>query len=401
MLYRTMPKIKEKLSVLGFGCMRLPANKDFSIDKPRAIEQIRYAADQGINYFDTAWPYHGGASELLLGQALEGGYRDRVNIATKLPSWMIKDRADMDTYLDQQLKKLKTDHIDFYLMHALAGPMWETLKQMDVLDFMDKAKKSGRIRYAGFSFHGRGDDFKTIVDEYPWEFCQIQYNYLDEDHQAGTQGLKYAAKKDLGIIIMEPLRGGNLGLAEPPKEVAAIWDTAPEKRAPVEWAMRWVMDHPEVTSVLSGMNEETHIKENIAIAETAVPHSLSAEENNLVKQAADTYRKLMKVGCTGCEYCTPCPEGVNIPGAFFCLNKLHMFKNEDEAKFMYAVRCSGLLTDNKESGYASNCIQCGECLEKCPQELPIPDVLAEAAKALEDDKLEQRVSMAKKMLNLE
>jgi predicted aldo/keto reductase-like oxidoreductase len=396
-----MPKIEEKLSVLGFGCMRLPVNKDFSIDTPRAIEQIRYAADQGVNYFDTAWPYHGGESEHLLGQALEDGYRDRVNIATKLPSWMIKDRADMDTYLDRQLKKLKTDHIDFYLIHALDGPSWASMKEKGVLDFMDTAKKSGRIRYAGFSFHGRGDHFKTIVDDYPWEFCQIQYNYLDEEHQAGTQGLEYAAKKDLGIIIMEPLRGGNLGLAEPPKEVAAIWNKAEKKRTPVEWALRWVMDHPEVTTVLSGMNEEAHIKENIAIAQTAVPHSLSAKENTLVKQAADTYRELMKVGCTGCEYCTPCPEGVNIPGVFFCLNKLHMFKNENEAKFMYAIRCSGILSETSAPGYASGCIQCGECLEKCPQELAIPDFLAEAAKALEDDQLEQRVAMAKKMLNLE
>lgn len=401
MLYRTMPKIKEKLSVLGFGCMRLPVNKDFSIDTPRAIQQIRYAADQGVNYFDTAWPYHGGKSEPLLGQALRDGYRDRVNIATKLPSWMITDRADMDVYLDKQLKLLQTDRIDFYLMHALDGPSWDALKQKNVLDFIDRAKQSGRIRYAGFSFHGRLDDFKTIVDEYPWEFCQIQYNYLDEDHQAGTRGLQYAAEKDLGIIIMEPLRGGNLGLAEPPKEVAAIWDTAPKKRTPVEWAMRWVMDHPEVTTVLSGMNEEAHIKENIEIAATAVPHSLSAWENDLVKKAANTYRKLMKVGCTGCEYCTPCPEGVNIPGAFFCLNKLHMFKNEDEAKFMYAVRCSGLLSETPGPAFASNCIQCGECLEKCPQNIPIPDALAEAVKVLEDDKLDQRVAMAKKMLNME
>jgi predicted aldo/keto reductase-like oxidoreductase len=401
MLYRTMPKVNEELSVLGFGCMRLPVNKDSSLDKPRAIEQIRFAADQGVNYFDTAWPYHGGGSEPLLGEALQDGYRNKVNIATKLPSWMVKNRENMDYYLNEQLKLLKTDHIDYYLIHNLAGPIWDTLTQMDVLDFIEKAKQSGRIRNAGFSFHGRIDAFKTIVDAYPWEFCQIQYNYLDEEHQAGTQGLKYAAEKDLGVIIMEPLRGGSLGLPEPPKEVAAIWAEAPQKKTPVEWALRWVMDHPEVTTVLSGMNEESHIKENIRIAKTATPQSLSAKELDIVTKASQTYKQLMKVNCTGCEYCKPCPEGVNIAGVFDTLNKLHMFKNEEEAKFTYAVRCSGILTGDPVPGFASNCIQCEECLEKCPQDIAIPEMLAEAAKDLEDDKIEHRIAMAKKMLNIE
>ncbi|MCP4023863.1 MAG: aldo/keto reductase [Desulfobacteraceae bacterium] len=401
MLYRTMPKIKEELSVLGFGCMRLPVDENYIIDKKRSIDQIRYAIDKGVNYLDTAWPYHAGESEPLLGEALQNGYRDKVNIATKLPPWMVKDREHMDFFLDEQLKLLQTDQIDFYLIHNLAGPIWEILKEMGVLDFIDKAKQSGRIRHAGFSFHGKVEDFKTIVDDYPWEFCQIQYNFLDEDHQAGTEGLQYAAQKDLGIIIMEPLRGGNLGIPVPPPDIAQIWDQAPQKRTPVEWALRWVWDHPEVTVVLSGMNEEAHIKENIKIAAQARPGSLTDQELDLVKKAADTYRELMKVNCTGCEYCKPCPEGVNISATFEILNKLYLFKNEEEAKLMYAVRCSSMLSGETEAGYASNCTQCEECLEKCPQDIPIPKMLEEAVKDLEDDRIEERIQIARKMLNIE
>ena len=401
MLYRTMPKIKENLSVLGFGCMRLPVNKDQSIDEQRAVKQIRYAVDNGVNYFDTAWPYHGGKSEPLLGKALEGGYRNKVHIATKLPSWMVKDRAHMDFFLNEQLKSLQTKTIDFYLIHNLAGPMWDRLKQMGVIDFLDRAKDSGRIRYAGFSFHGLFDDFKTMVDDYPWEFCQIQYNYLDEKYQAGTAGLEYAADKGLGVIVMEPLRGGSLGMPEPPPDIKEIWNRAGQKRTPVEWALRWVMDRPEVTTVLSGMNDEAHIEENIQIAGQAEPNSLSGQELALVGQAARTYKKLMMVNCTGCEYCKPCPENVNIPGALEILNRLKLYKNEKESKFMYVIRCSGILSGSAENGYASGCIRCGDCLDKCPQNIPIPDMLEIAAEALEDGQMDDRLLAAKKMLNME
>lgn len=401
MLYRTMPKINEELSLLGFGCMRLPVNPDYTINEPEAVKQIRYAADHGVNYFDTAWPYHGGESEPLLGRALENGYRDKVNIATKLPSWMVNDRQHMDCFLDEQLKMLQTDHIDFYLIHNLAGPIWDKMMANDVLGFVDAAKKSGKIRYAGFSFHGLVDDFEKIVDAYPWEFCQIQYNFLDEVHQAGTRGLKYAASKDLGIIIMEPLRGGSLGLPEPPPQVAAIWEKAGVKRTPVEWALRWVMDHPDVTTVLSGMNVQAHLEENIKIAGQAHPNTLTPEEQALIKEASDTYKRLMKVDCTGCEYCKPCPEGVNIPGVFESLNKLHLFANAEEAKFIYALRCSGMLSGKSDPVYASDCVQCEECLEKCPQNIDIPRFLALAAEELEDDNIDNRIAMAKKMLNME
>ena len=400
MQYRKMPQLDIPLSALGFGCMRLPCHPDGSLDQPRAIAQIRQAIDQGVNYLDTAWPYHGGQSETLVGKALEDGYRDKAFVATKLPSWMVRDRAHMDDFLTRQLAALQTDCIDFYLIHNLAGPMWEKLKSWGVRDFLDQARAQGKIKYAGFSFHGQLDDFKTIVDDYDWEFCQIQYNFLDQDFQAGTRGLKYAAEKNLGVIVMEPLRGGSLALPQPPPDVAAVWDQAPTKRSPVEWALRWVWDHPEVTVVLSGMNQEDHVAENMTIARNAGPHSLDPGEKELIQKAADTYKNLMKVGCTGCEYCLPCPMDVHIPGAFNCLNHRHLFKNEEEAKFLYAVRCGGIFNAGEE-GYASRCVQCGECLDKCPQQIPIPEMLEMVVADLEDDRLRDRLAAGKKRLNME
>ncbi|MDJ0783959.1 MAG: aldo/keto reductase [Desulfosarcinaceae bacterium] len=288
MRYRKMPKNGDELSILGFGAMRLPLREDRSIDEVRAIAQIRDAIDQGVNYVDTAWPYHGGQSEPLVGRALKEGYRQRVKIATKLPLWMIHTRADMDRYLNAQLKKLATDRIDYYLLHALDGVSWDRMAQLGVADFLDAALADGRIGNAGFSFHGLLEDFKRIVDAYDWTFCQIQYNILDRENQAGSEGLAYAAAKKLGVVVMEPLRGGNISLPEAPPAVAEIWQKAAIQRSPAEWALRWVWDHPDVTVVLSGMNEEAHIAENLAIADTARPKSLTPAEHALVAEAART-----------------------------------------------------------------------------------------------------------------
>jgi len=398
MLYRKIPKNNDELSILGFGCMRLPSTKDGQIDEQRATNQIRDAIDQGVNYLDTAWPYHAGESENFLGRALTDGYREKVKIATKLPSWLIKKREDMETFLNEQLKKLNTDCIDYYLIHNLSGEMWDHLDQLGVKAFLNNAKKEGRIRNTGFSFHGKLDDFKKIVDDYPWELCLIQYNYLDTHNQAGTEGLKYAASKDLGIIIMEPLRGGNLGIPEPPPAIAPIWEKAEKKRTPAEWSLRWIWNHPEVTAVLSGMNDESHIKENLAIANQAYPDSLTKEELLLVEKAGQKYQEIMKINCTGCRYCIPCPSDVDISTCFEVYNKLHMFGNLDEAKFMYAARMSGLITASK--GYASQCTQCGECLEKCPQSIEIPDYLEKVANELEGPDLSSIEEIVKKMLNI-
>ena len=398
MLYRKMPKNNDDLSILGFGCMRLPIDKNHQIDEPRATRQIHAAIDQGVNYLDTAWPYHGGESENLLGRALEDGYRDKVKIATKLPSWMIHSRGDMDFYLNTQLEKLKTDHIDYYLVHGLNGDLWDRLQSIGVSDFLDTALADGRIVNAGFSFHGVLDDFKRIVDAYPWIFCQIQYNFLDEENQAGTQGLEYAASKDLGVIIMEPLRGGNLGLPEPPPDVDAIWQKADQNRTPVEWALRWIWNRPEVTVVLSGMNEEAHIQEKLAIAKEALPNSLTQDELQLVEDAGSKFRELMKIPCTGCGYCMPCPSDVGIPRSFEIYNKMHMFGNAVEAKFSYALSMGGAFSGTP--AFASQCVRCEECLEKCPQHIEIPDFLEMVAEEFEDDELEKRIAIGKKMLNM-
>nr|WP_319375854.1 aldo/keto reductase [uncultured Methanoregula sp.] len=395
MLYRKIPRTGDELSILGFGCMRLPMNADGSIDEKRGIAQVRFAIDHGVNYIDTAWPYHMGASELFVGRALAGGYREKVNIATKLPSWLIEKREDMDRFLNAQLEKLKTDHIDYYLVHALIGDLWDTVEKLGIADFLNKAKADGRIRNAGFSFHGAGTDFGRIVDAYPWDFCQIQYNFLDEKNQAGTAGLEYAAKKGLGVIIMEPLRGGNLAKTVPPT-VQKLWDEAPVRRTAAEWALRWVWNHPEVTVVLSGMNEEAHIRENLKLADQAYPHSLTDAELEIVHNVELKYRELMKVGCTGCRYCMPCPSGVNIPLCFEEYNNLYFADNPEMEKFMYAARVGGAVGVGQPE-FASQCVQCGQCVEKCPQHIDIPAVLESVVDELEGPDLEKRVEMAKQV----
>lgn len=399
MLYRKMPKSGDDLSILGFGCMRLPV-KDGQIDEKRAQAQVRYAIDQGVNYIDTAWPYHAGESENFVGKTLKDGYREKIKLATKLPTYLVKTREDMDCFLNTQLEKLQTDHIDYYLLHTLNGELWDRTEALGVREFLDAAKSDGRIVNAGFSFHGNPGDFPRIIDAYDWDFCQIQYNFLDEDYQAGTKGLEYAASKNLGVIIMEPLRGGNLGIPEAPRAIAEIWDEADEKRTPVEWALRWVWNHPEVTVLLSGMNEEAHIEQNLAIANRARPNSLTEKDLELVARAGEKYRELMKVGCTGCGYCMPCPAGVDIPGCFDVYNKMHLFGNVPEGKMSYVVKMSGILRKGI-TNYASQCVECGQCLNKCPQHLQVPYLLKNVVAELEGPDLEERVAKAIKLLNLE
>jgi predicted aldo/keto reductase-like oxidoreductase len=391
MLFRKAPQTGDTLSILGFGCMRL-AQKDGRIDEERATRQIRHAIDSGVNYIDTAWPYHAGQSEPFVGRVLRDGYRERVKLATKLPSWLVKNRADMDRFLDAQLEKLATSRIDYYLVHSLNGRTWDQVAACGVMEFLDRAQADGRIGNVGFSFHGIREDFQRIVDAYPWKFCQIQYNYLDEENQAGTEGLKYAAAKGLGVIVMEPLRGGALAASPQPAAVEAIWKEAETTRTPAEWALRWVWNHPEVTLVLSGMNEDSQVEENLRIASDARAGSLSGAELELVGRVARKYRELLKVGCTGCGYCQPCPSGVNIPEIFSCYNALHTF-GSDQARLMYVIRMGGVLTG--VPGYASLCSQCQDCLDKCPQSLEIPDLLEQVVKEFEGDGLRDLEAMVR------
>jgi len=374
MLYRKLGKTNEKVSALGFGCMRLPVidGDPTKIDDEKAIKMVRHSIDEGVNYIDTAYPYHGtgmtegGESEPFVARALKDGYREKVNIATKLPSWNIRTREDMDKYLNEQLERLQTDTIDFYLVHGLNKGGWENLKNLGIDEFLNSAIKDGRIRYAGFSFHDDLDVFKEIVDYYDWSFCQIQYNYLDENFQAGTEGLKYAADKGLGVVIMEPLRGGRL-VADLPEEVTKTFEKAEMKKSPVDWALRWVWNHPEVSVVLSGMNVMEHIDENLRIASVASPNSLTEKELEIMDTVKNIYAAKTKVNCTGCQYCMPCPMGVNIPKNFAHYNKYHMLvtpETEGNLKMFYNA-----FVDASEK--ADKCVECGKCEKHCPQGIKI------------------------------
>jgi predicted aldo/keto reductase-like oxidoreductase len=378
MQYRQVPKNGDKLSALGFGAMRLPT-KRMKIDEERATRQIRSAIDNGVNYIDTAVPYHGGESERFLGRALRDGYREKVRLATKLPPFSVKTREDMDRILGIQLKKLQTDHIDYYLLHGLEASQWKKLFDLGVLEFLDSAKASGKIRNAGFSFHGDRKTFKEIIDAYDWVFCQIQYNFLDETNQAGTEGLHYAAAKNIAIMIMEPLRGGMLA-GKLPKEVEQIYRNAGTKRSAAEWALRWVWNHPEVTVVLSGMNDENHIAENIKTCEDALPGSMTTGELATMEEVAGAYRKLIKVGCTGCAYCMPCPSGVNIPQCFSIYNDYYMGNNSLITRGMYGMMLMGAM--GAPATDASLCRNCGKCTKTCPQKIAIPEELKKVRSTL-------------------
>lgn len=373
--------------------MRLPVNGKGDIDEPRATKQIHTAIEQGVNYFDTAVPYHNGASEPFLGKALAGGLREKVFIATKLPFWLAKSRQDMDVLLASQLKNLQTDHIDYYLVHNLNLTSWKKVAELGVRDFLDQAKKDGRIRFAGFSFHGQKNDFPEIVDGYNWDFCQIQYNILDDKGQAGTTGLEYAAAKKLGIMIMEPLRGGSL-TGKIPESIQKLWDEADTKRSPAEWSLRWIWNRPEITCILSGMNREEHVEENIRVASNSNANTFTAKDLDLVSRVGAEYRRLMKIPCTACQYCLPCPVGVDIPACFELYNSLHMFSTKG-LDIIYLFRVGGLLT---KPSNASLCVKCGKCVKKCPQSIPIPDELSKVVKQFEGPSFRIKRRLAKGFL---
>jgi uncharacterized protein len=391
MLYRKVPKTGDELSILGYGCMRFPQKKR-KIDEEPAKELLVDAIKSGINYLDTAWGYHNGQSEEFVGKVLEEeNLRDKVKIATKLPHWLVSSREDMDGYLDMQLKKLRTDYIDYYLIHDLTRGGWEKIKTMGFADFLNKAKKDGRITYAGFSFHDDTETFKEIVDGYDWDFCQIQYNIIDTANQAGTGGLEYAASKDLAIMIMEPLRGGSLARSQPP-EVLEIWNESEIKRTPAEWALRWLWDRPEITVVLSGMTEKEDLEENLKIAEEGLPGSLNEKERELAERAGKKYKEIMVVSCTGCGYCMPCPFGVNIPACFELYNSYHMFDDKQHEEFMYISRLGGLLN---EKSAASLCKSCGKCVKACPQHINIPAELKNVKNDMEGPAMKIIVPISK------
>ena len=384
MKYRKLGKSGKLVSVLGFGCMRLPIlggvenpadifNPEKFIDEEEATEMVRYAVEHGINYFDTAYRYHGGQSEVFLGRAIHP-FRNRVMIASKLPVWMVKSADDFDRILDEQLARLNTDHLDFYLLHGLGRHHWHPVMELGVLDFLERAVADGRVHHIGFSFHDDIGIFREIVDSADWDMCQIQYNYYDENYQAGREGLEYAAARGIGVVAMEPLRGGQL-VDRIPEVVIDTWNTAPVRRNPVEWAFRWVWDQPQVSMALSGMSSMDQLVENIDIAGEAEADLLTEGERDVIKRVREIYRDRMKVDCTSCAYCMPCPSGVNIPMNLSMYNDMFMFKDGEINIMLY----NHMLPPEQK---ASNCIECGRCEKLCPQKIPIIRELKNAHAAL-------------------
>lgn len=382
MRYRKFGRLDIEVSALGFGCMRLPTvgGDAAVIDEPEAARMLRYAIDQGVNYVDTAYGYHGGNSELFVGRALQDGYRQKVHLATKMPVWLAKKADDFDRLLDEQLQKLQTDHIDFYLLHALNARAWPTVRDLKITKWAERTIAQGKIHHLGFSFHDTFDAFKGILDDYDgWEFCQIQYNYVDENTQAGRQGLQYAAAKGLAVVVMEPIRGGRLVTLPP--SVTEILQRAKTQRTLADWALQWVWNQPEVSVALSGMSTMQHVVENLASADASGPGTLTAGDLALIHEARDKYRTLFPIPCTDCRYCMPCPNGVWIPHMLDLYNRAIVHNQLEKARRSYnAPRREG------EDTRAAACIECRECEEHCPQQIPIADWMREIHAVLGEGK---------------
>ena len=374
MQYRNFGSLDFKVSALGFGAMRLPTkteessggNSEIKIDEPEAIRMIRYAIDQGVNYVDSAYIYHGGFSEILTGKALKDGYREKVKLATKSPTWLIKQPEDFDRILDEQLEKLQTDSIDFYLLHSLSRNSWNNvILKHGIIQRAEAAKEAGKIKYLGFSFHDEASAFTEIIDGYDkWDFCQIQYNYLDIENQAGQKGLKYAASKGIAVVIMEPLLGGKL--ANPPKDIKAILAESGKNQTGADWALQWLWNQPEVSVVLSGMSTMEQVEGNIASAEKSGVGTQSKQELEIIDRVIAKYGERAAIPCTACSYCMPCPNNVDIPKNFELYNSSVIHEDINGARFEYSNFFD-------TANHASGCVQCRVCEENCPQKINISE----------------------------
>ena len=368
MQYRKLGKLDWEVSVLGFGAMRLPlAGKEAGeVDEPESIRMMRYAIDHGVNYVDTAYRYHEGRSERIVGNALKDGYREKVKVTTKLPVWLVEGAKDFDRYLNEQLGRLQMEKVDFYFLHGLNSKTWAKVRDLGVIRWAERAMADGRFDHLGFSFHDKFEAFQQIVDDYDnWTSAQVQYNYMDVDYQAGRWGVEYAASKGLAVVVMEPIRGGQL--AKPRGPVAEVWESAARKRSPAAWALLWVWNQPEVSVVLSGMSTMEQVVENVALADSARPGILGPEELTLVDRAREAYKGLAPIPCTGCKYCMPCSSGVEISSIFQMYNDAMIYEDPREAHWVYGRF--------KEEQRADQCTRCGECMDACPQEIDIPEWL--------------------------
>lgn len=371
MLYRKFGREGWDASILGFGCMRLPTSDGIPISanivEDEAIGMIRRAIDNGVNYLDTAYTYHEGRSEALLGKALRDGYRDRVRIATKSPVWLVEKADDFDRFLEEQLERLQAGPIDYYLFHGLNRKRWENILAQGLLARAEAAVRDGRIGHVGFSFHDAYEAFREIIDGYDgWSMCQIQYNYMDTENQAGTRGLRYAASRGIAVVVMEPLLGGNL--ARPPQDIREIFAAHGERRTPAEWALQWIWDQPEVAVVLSGMSDMDQLEENMHTARHAAGRPLGREDLELIARVRETFERKAAIPCTKCGYCLPCPQGVDIPAMFDLYNNGIIFDDLDVSRFRY-------FRFYTESDRAGACTGCGECEEKCPQDIAISEIM--------------------------
>ena len=373
MQYRLIKKTGDEISPLGFGAMRLPL-KNGKINRELAKEQIYHAIDSGINFIDTAYLY--GDSETFLGEVLQGEYKDKVKLCTKLPSINVRKYGDMEKILDEQLKRLQRDSIDYYLIHAVDLKTMNRLLKRDLLNFISKAKSEGKIRHIGFSYHGPKEEFETVLDCYDWDVVMVQYNYFDEHVQASMEGIEYAASKGIGVFVMEPLKGGILA-GKMPKEAEEVFKKANPDKSNAQWALEWVLNNRNVTCVLSGMNSIEQIDENIAIADRITPLSLSFEEMETIEYVKRVLRNSLKINCSTCGYCTPCPQGVNIPECMKIYNEKYLFGHKgliNQSLIDYFQYVCGVMGN---TGNAGLCNGCGKCLRKCPQKL---DIIAELKK---------------------
>ncbi|MBN7773016.1 aldo/keto reductase [Clostridium aminobutyricum] len=375
MQYRTFPKTGEKVSLLGFGTMRFPTLENGKINEQEAIRMIRTAIDSGINYVDTAYMYHNGESEVVTGKALKDGYRKKVLLADKMPVWMARDEKGMKQIFTNQLERLDDQVIDMYLVHNITKQIWKRVLQFNTLEFLEQKRAEGKIKHIGFSFHDDFECFKEVVDAYPWDFCQIQLNYMDVNFQAGLEGLKYAAARGIPVIIMEPLKGGKLTDLLP-ESIEKYWAEADVKRTPAEWALRWVADFPEVLTILSGMTTMEQLQENIRILSQAEPNSLTEKEHKIIAKVSDEYNNLIKYSCTACRYCMPCPQRIEIPAVINLYNEWHLYNGNPKIKADFNMWVS-------PKARPSVCTSCNACQSHCPQGLPVSEIMQKAKEIFE------------------
>lgn len=376
MLYRSMNGVMKPVSLLGLGCMRFPTTDKGDVDVDQSVRMIRHAIDSGVNYIDTAYTYHGGDSEKIVGAALKDGYREKAYIADKLPIWLVKKEEDVRRFFNEQRQRLDVENIDFYLIHCLDEDAWKTVKDCNVISILEELRGEGKIGSIGFSFHDHYPLFEEVIDTYPWEFCQIQLNYVDTEFQAGLKGLRYAASKGIPVVIMEPLKGGRLTDGVPPA-IMDIWNEAENKYTPAEWAFSWVAAQEGILTILSGMSSIEQLEQNLALFDEGNMPALSDSDLQIIDKVAEKYHQLIKYPCTECRYCMPCPNGVLIPRIIRYYNDWGAYDHNPKLKEEYHT-----WLDSSE--HASNCIKCGKCEDACPQHLPIMQIMDEVVEAFDD-----------------